>query len=283
MRIIIFLSTVLLMFSACKKSGSGNDSPPAAVALTLTDVAYSSDAKQKMDIYLPAGRSADSTKLLFLIHGGGWTEGDKADFTAAVDGLRTRFPNYAFVNVNYRLAVNGQNLFPTQENDIKAATALVFNKRNEYLVSDKWAFLGASAGGHLALLQAYKYSSPVKPKAVISFFGPSELTALYNTNLLAAFALAGVTGGTPATHAAIYQQSSPYTFITAQSPPTMLLHGGADPLVPPSQSTIVRDKLQLLGVPQQYVFYPDAGHGWDGTNLLDSFDKIAVFLQTYMN
>ncbi|MEO5595026.1 MAG: alpha/beta hydrolase [Chitinophagaceae bacterium] len=282
MRIIIFFSA-LLVFTACKKSvdsGNGNNQPASA----MTDVSYGSDAKQKMDIYLPANRSTDSTKLIFLIHGGGWNEGDKADFTASVSYVQTLLPGYAIVNINYRLFANGQNLFPVQENDVKAAAEFVYNKRKEYLVSDKWVFLGASAGGHLALLQSYKNTSPVKPKAVVSFFGPSDLTSLYNSNNpLISLLLLNVTGTIPSLNPGLYQQSSPYNFITAQSPPTLLLHGGADPLVPPAQSTIVRDKLQLLGVPNQYVFYPTDGHGWTGPDLLDSFDKIAAFLKMYVH
>lgn len=281
----IFLFTSLLVLIACKKStddNNGNGQPVAAA--TMMNVSYGADAKQKMDIYLPAGRSADSTKLIFLIHGGGWNEGDKADFNSSVTYIQTLLPGYAIVNLNYRLFANGQNLFPTQENDVKAAAEFVFNKRKEYLISDKWAFIGASAGGHLAMLQSFKYSSPVKPKAVVSFFGPSDLTALFNTpNPLIALLLLNVTGTTPVLNPAIYQQSSPYNFITAQSPPTLLLQGGIDPLVPPSQSTIVRDKLQLLGVPNQYVFYPNNGHGWDGPDLFDSFDKIAAFLKLHVN
>ncbi len=236
-----------------------------------------------MDVYLPAGRSADTTKLIFLIHGGGWNEGDKADFTDAVNYLKTLLPGYAIININYRLALNGQNVFPAQENDVKAAADFVYSKRADYKISDKWAFIGASAGGHLALLQSYKYNSPVKPKAVVSFFGPSDLTSLCNSNVVVGIALAGVVGATPSTNPGLYQQSSPINFITAQSPPALLLHGGADPIVPPTQSTVVRDKLQSLGVPNQYVFYPNNGHGWDGPDLLDSFAKIAAFLKLYVN
>ncbi len=276
MRIIAAFFALLILSASCKKA---TDTSNTSTSLTMLDVSYGSDPKQKMDVYLPAGRNSDTTKVLVLIHGGGWNEGDKADFTSYVSGLQTLLPGYAIINFNYRLAANGANLFPTQENDVKAAAEFLYSKRNEYHISDKWALLGASAGGHLALLQAYKYSSPVKPKAVISFFGPTELVSLYNSNPLVAVLMLNVTGAIPTTNAAIYQQSSPYNFITAQSPPTLLLHGGADPLVPPSQSTIVKDKLQSLGVINQFVYYPNDGHGWDGPDLLDSFAKIAAFLQ----
>jgi acetyl esterase/lipase len=283
MRIVILLAG-LFLFSACKKTDTtSNTTGNPAVADSLINISYGADAKQIMDIYLPANRSAASTKVIFLIHGGGWNEGDKTDFTSAASYIQSNLPDYAVFNINYRLVVNNQNLFPAQEDDVKAAAEFVFSKKNEYLISDKWVFLGASAGGHLALLQSYKYSSPVKPKAVISFFGPADLTGLYNSNPVLALLLLGVTGTIPSINPTIYQQSSPINFVSAQSPPTLLLHGGADPVVPFSQSTLLRDKLQTLGVANQFVFYPNDGHGWDGVDLLDSYNKVIAFLKLHVN
>jgi acetyl esterase/lipase len=283
MRNIIVIIFSTLIFTACKKSD--NNSNGNSGSKTIMNLSYGADAKQKMDIYLPANRSIAATKVLFLIHGGGWTEGDKADFNLYVSTLQLRFPDYAIININYRLVINNQNLFPAQENDVKTAVEFVAGKKNEYLLSDKWAFLGASAGGHLALLQSYKYTGTVKPKAVVSFFGPTDLTALYNNspNPLIPLLLLEVTGTIPSLNATIYQQSSPVSFVNAQSCPTLLLQGGQDPLVPVAQSTSLRDKLQAAAVPNQYVFYPNDGHGWDGPDMVDSFDKIQAFLTQYVN
>lgn len=273
----LFLFVIVLQ--SCKKE-PGNDN---RTAVTMMNVSYGSDAKQTMDVYLPAGRSVDTTKVIVLIHGGGWTEGDKADFTPFVEVIQQLLPGYAIFNINYRLAYNGSNIFPTQENDVKAAIEFIYSKRSGYHISDKFVYLGASAGGHLSLLQAYKYHSPVTPKAVISFFGPTDLTALFGSNLWAALILAQLTGSLPATNPAIYQQSSPITFVNASSPPTLLLHGGADPLVPSSQADLLKDALTNTGVANQYVFYPNEAHGWTGANLDDSIAKIVAFLRNHVN
>ncbi|MBC7873817.1 MAG: prolyl oligopeptidase family serine peptidase, partial [Ferruginibacter sp.] len=157
---------------------------------------------------------------------------------------------------------------------------------NEYAVSDKLVLLGASAGGHLALLQAYKYATPVKIKAVIDFFGPADLAEMYN-NPASIFAppalLATVIGATPTSNPAIYQQSSPINFVTAQSPPTIILQGGVDPLVAPTQSLSLKTKLDAMGVVNQYVFYPTETHGWSGANLTHSFNAIQTFLSANVN
>lgn len=280
--ILFFCCSILLL--ACGKEGTdtGNDTTKAK---TILNVAYGSDAKQNMDVYLPANRTTASTKLIILVHGGGWTEGDKADFNPYVLLLQQKFPNHAIININYRLNSGSNNRFPAQENDVKAALEFINTKRNEYFISDKWAILGASAGGHLALLQAYKYASPVKLKAVISFFGPTDLVdAYYNpVNPLVPLLLQNITGTTPQINSIVYEQSSPITFVNAQSCATLLLHGAKDPLVPLSQSQLLQVKLQAFAVPNQLVVYPNGGHGWDGADLIDSFSKIENFLTQYLN
>jgi len=276
-------STVLLLGLAtvsCKKE----DFRPLA-AETQLNVAYGNDPQQKMDIYLPAGRNIEPAKVIILIHGGGWNQGDKADFFPYVDTLKRRLPGYAIFNVNYRLATGTSNLFPTQENDIRAAVGFIHARRGEFHLSEKYVVLGASAGAHLALLQAYKNNSPVAFSAVIDFFGPTDLAGLYNNppNPLVPLLLAQVTGGSPATTPAVYQQSSPLNFVSAQVPPTIVLHGGADFVVPASQSQLLVNRLRQNGVSAQYVYYPSESHGWTGANLTDSFNKIAAFLNAHVN
>jgi acetyl esterase/lipase len=253
-------------------------------AETLLNVSYGEDVKQRMDVYLPAGRSEDSTKLIVLIHGGGWNGGDKSEFDRYINELQKRLPNYAFANINYRLFNfnTGGNRFPAQENDIKAAIDFLSRKTSDYKISDQIVLLGASAGAHLALLQGYKNSEPEKVKAIVSFFGPSDLTELYNRpgNPGIPFLLNALIGTTPSENKEIYKQSSPINFVQANSPPTLLLQGGRDFLVPENQSTLLRDKLKNKGVIHQYIYYPDEGHGWRGSRLLESLDKVAEFVRT---
>ncbi len=284
MKNLIYSIAFCLLFASCQKDVTEN--PTDLVEKTTLNEAYGADAAQKMDIYLPAGRSTTSTKVVILIHGGGWSTGDKNDFAAYIDTLKKRLPGYAIFNINYRLAVGANNLFPSQENDVKAAIEYIYNKRANYKISGKFVLLGTSAGAHLSLLHAYKYASPVKIKAVIDFFGPTDLVDMYN-NPATIFApptlISAVVGGTPTTHATLYQQSSPINFVDAQSPPTIILQGGIDILVSPNQSVALKNKLLSVGVVHQYVFYPTENHGWAGANMVDSFDKIAAFLQANVN
>jgi len=63
----------------------------------------------------------------------------------------------------------------------------------------------------------------------------------------------------------------------------MILHGGADFVVAPSQSVLLNNKLATMNVAHQYVYYPTESHGWVGANLNDSFNKIQAFLAVYVN
>lgn len=273
-----FLLTVI----SCQKEVAPAPGSPV-VARTLFNEPYGTDPLQNMHIYLPEGRNAATTKVMILIHGGGWNSGDKSDFNAFVDTMQRRLPDYAIFNINYRLSLPPANLFPTQEMDVKAAVEFIFSKSAEYQISDKYVLLGASAGGHLAMLQGFKYSTPVKPKAIVSFFGPSDLTDMYKNpvggNVLISGILAQAIGKTPTTDSLLYANSSPVNFINPSSPPTILLHGGLDLLVSPSQSLKVRDRLQIAGVNTQYVLNPTAGHDiWIATLMFDAFNKIQAFL-----
>jgi acetyl esterase/lipase len=275
----------LILTVSCKKddTGTGGGGSTSIAAKTMLNEPYGTDPLQKMDIHLPADRSVTSTKVIILVHGGGWTTGDKVDFAAVIDTLKKRLPGYAIFNINYRLASLGSNLFPTQEIDVKAAVDFIYGNRNTYLVSDKFVMLGASAGGHLSLLHAYKYNSPVKIKAVVDLFGPTDMADMYNNpGAYPAITIALLLSGTPATNPTMYQQSSPINFVTAATPPTIIIQGGLDPLVnATSQSLALKNKLTLASVVNQYVLYPTGGHGdWDAATYTDAYNKIQAFLAT---
>ncbi len=281
--VVIFSVFFISIFCACKKTetGSGGTAPEAQ---TILNVAYGSDTKQAMDIYLPANRSATTTKAMILIHGGAWAGGDKADFTSigVIDTIKKRFPDYAIFNINYRLAaLPATNTFPTQETDTKAAVDFIYSNRNTYLISNKFVLLGTSAGGHLALLEAYKYHSPVNIKAVVDFYGPTDMTDMYNNpGSYPAIAVAALLNGTPSTNPTLYPQSSPLFFANSSSCPTIILQGGLDPLVNPiTQSLALKNKLTAALVINQYVYYPLGGHAdWDAATNTDAFNKVQVFL-----
>ena len=284
MRKLIILFSLVLFVASCKKDSV--TLVPAVVDVkpaTYLNVSYGSDAVQKMDVYLPGGRTVATTKTIVIIHGGAWLDGDKADMTFVVDSITKRSPNFAMININYRLAVYGvSNLFPTQELDVKAAIDFYLTKSIEYLVSKDLIVLGASAGAHLALLHAYKNDPDKHVKAVIDFFGPTDLVAIWNQGYYQQIALMAAIGAAYTDNQAIYTQSSPINYVTAQSPPTIALQGLVDDIVLPVQSTTLVDKLNMAGVSNQLVTYPNEGHGFSDAANTDALNKILPFLAKYV-
>lgn len=278
----ILVPILIIVFSiSCEKYQTAVDYD----AEVKTDLAYGDDPKQRLDLYLPDNRNQLATKLIVVIHGGGWSDGDKNDMNSLIPKLQSRLPDYAIANINYRLARNGQNLFPTQENDVKKAVDYLINHAYALGYSKNVVLMGLSAGAHLALLHAYKYPLPHSVKAVVTFFGPTDLLALY-TNPPGPYIpqmLQAVTGTTPELNLGLYQQSSPTTYINSQSSTTLILQGGKDPLVPVSQAELLKSKLEANHVKTRYVFYPNEAHGWIGSNLEDSFNQIKLFIESNVN
>jgi acetyl esterase/lipase len=280
--LLLILNTLLLIGSVTASPRIISTGAPAAV---YSNVAYGSDPKQVMDIYLPEGRNTRTTKLMFVFHGGSWSSGDKSGMTMYIDSLKNYLPDYAFVNVNYRLATFTANKFPAQETDVQAAIQFVMQRTDEYAVSKDVVLLGASSGAHLALLHAYKHTEPVKVKAVISFFGPTDIADLYTNppHPQAPYLLTLLMNGTPAENREAYNQSSPVYFVNAGSSPTLILQGERDQLVNPRQATLLNEKLQQAGVAHELVLYPTEGHGWRGASLSDSYTRIRQFLKEHVN
>lgn len=271
---------------ACQKENTTTTTEQPLPEQTLNNVSYGSDTAQRMDVYLPAGRNPTATKAIIMIHGGAWISGDKADMNGFVPVVKSRLSEYAIFNINYRLGVPAlppANAFPAQENDVKAALAFITGKAAEYKFNtDKTVILGASSGGHLALLQAYKNSTP-RLNAVVDFFGPTDMAGLYTfyaSSPVNQLGLQLLMGGTPATNASLYQSSSPVNFVSSSSPPTIILHGTADPVVPVAQSTALKTKLESNGVSVRMVTYTGAGHGdWDAATFADAYDQVISFLK----
>lgn len=281
--LVVFSSLIL---ASCAKQTTDNNSGVVA-ASTILNVAYGTNPFQQMDVYLPAGRSSASTKVIIMIHGGAWSAGlgTRAAVAVYVDTLKRRFPDYAIFNISYRLfSLPNINTFPTQELDVKTAVEFVYNKRGDYLISDKFVLVGVSAGAHLSLLHAYKNPMPVKIKAVVDFFGPTDLNDLYNNpGVIPPLNITAIMNGTPATNPSLYQQSSPINFVNATTAcPTIILQGSADPLVNAMrQSGALNNKLQIAGVAREYVLYNGKGHGddWDSATFFDAFNRIEAFLR----
>jgi acetyl esterase/lipase len=279
----IFLFSYSSVSTVCNKGV--NEKREVLIQQDSMNVSYGTDVAQKMDVYLPASRTSENTKVLVLIHGGSWSGGDKSEFNAAIPVLRQQLKDFAFFNINYRLA-NGNrssSKFPAQIEDVQSAIDFITTKADEYNINpDKIALLGVSAGAHLALLQAYKNNSDGRIKAIVDLFGPTDLVTLYNNHPFgpaSQSALFNFLKSSPTSNPGLYRDASPINFVNAQSVPTQIFHGAGDIVVPIVQSTALKTKLEAANAKVEMIVYPNEGHGWFGANLFDTYAKAVSFIQ----
>lgn len=272
----------LLLYSCDNSTNPIDDSElNPLLAFEELDISYGSDSDQKFDLYLPAGRSLD-TKVLVLVHGGGWTSGDKSDMNPFVTLIQNELPNYAIVNINYRLADETNPPYPMQMNDISTIINDIKVNQDVYTISDDFGFIGVSAGAHLSMLWSYAFDINADVNMVTSIVGPTNFTdpAYLENTSPELQELINVYGIDPTIE--FLEEVSPYHQVTSSSPPTQLFNGGQDPLIPTSQGTDMRDRLEALNVPYEFTLYPNAGHGWVGLELVDTWTKLKDFINVHL-
>jgi acetyl esterase/lipase len=229
------------------------------------------DLSLKLDLHLPERQTAP---LIVYVHGGAWRGGvrDSVPFGALVkDG-------FAIASVDYRLST--QALFPAQVHDIKAAIRYLRSKQTQLGIdSRRIVIAGSSAGGHLAALvgvtnkhkelegsvgDCLDQSSDVQ--GIVSFYGASNLTSILSQSTehglkMRLPALQLLLGGPPAEKADLARLASPVFHIDANDPPLLLIHGEADPQMPPEQSRELAAAYEKAKLPVKLVMIPEAVHG----------------------
>lgn len=249
----------------------------------LLNVSYSKDdAENILDAYIPA--NYDSCKVIVYLHGSGWTGGDKDELPQMMIEELVGKRKYILVSANYRLIKDGKNRFPSQMEDVRKLFSFLTRNAEKYNYSGKeYALMGGSAGAYLAMLYAYGYDSLKQVKTVVDFWGPTDLAdkAVLTENKDAEAKVANLLG-TSDPDAQIRREASPYYRISRESGvPTILFHGGKDPLVHISQADKMYKKLQELNIPSQYEYYPNEQHGMRGAAGVEVFMKTLSWLNKY--
>jgi acetyl esterase/lipase len=215
----------------------------------------------KIDLYYPSSADAPLPVTVY-VHGGGWIKGDKRG-GAKIPALQE--VGFLVAAIDYRLAPQYQ--FPAMIEDVKCAIRSLRTHAGEYnLDPNRIGAWGSSAGGHLVSLlgtsdesagfdvgEYLEHSSRVQ--AAVSVFGPTDLTMDFKDNLTDK-ASNLVFGGFDLALA------SSISYVSADDPPFLLLHGEEDSRVPIEQSQRLLATLQAVGVPARLVTVKNAGHGF---------------------
>jgi acetyl esterase/lipase len=221
------------------------------------------DQTLTLDLYRPAYVHG-AVPCVIVVHGGGWQSGDNTRFAALNAYLAGR--DYVVAAINYRLAPRWK--FPASRDDVLAAVGYIKSHAGEFGVDpSRLVLLGRAEGGQLALLAAYT-NHDTAIKGVISVYSPTDLRtayehpsprSLYDTRAM----IETYVGGPPGSAEQQYHDASPVNFVSASTPPTLLIHGSRDQTIAIDQSAQLDERLLRAGVKHVFVKLPWATHGCD--------------------
>jgi acetyl esterase/lipase len=216
----------------------------------------------KLDIYHPPGNVKDAPGVL-LIHGGAWRSGDRTQLRGY--GILLGRLGYVCVSTEYRLS--GESKWPAQIHDVKAALRWMRANADRLGIDPaKIAVSGNSAGGHLALIVAGTANDPAfegeggnagvstAVAAAVAFYAPVAVRRRFEleSSLME-----------PTATDDDYAGASPLNHVKKDFPPTMLIHGNKDELVPVAGSIRMYQALTEVGAPAELHVFNGAAHGFD--------------------
>lgn len=220
----------------------------------------------RCDVFRPADATGPLPAVL-LVHGGGWRTGDRSQLRGY--GILLGREGYVCVASEYRLIPEAP--WPAQIHDVKAAIRWMRANAAELGIDpDRIAVEGNSAGAHLALLAAGTpgveelegegghAGTPTDVAAAIGIYAPTLFS--HEEQRRGAVTLAALTDLASSEAASA---ASPMSHVTAGFPPTLLIHGTEDELVPVHASLVMYEVLAEAGVPTELHLYAEQPHAFD--------------------
>lgn len=227
------------------------------------DVDYLGDDRaEKADLYLPAyAKQNERFPAVLIIHGGGWSSGDKRAAREINIGTTLAQNGYVGMSINYLLA-NAEHPGPTWPqnlHDCKTAVRwLRANAERLRINPDRIGVIGGSAGGHLAAMVGLTGADLDPPgegstrvQCAVDLYGP---VLWFENRDISMFRK------TRAEAPELYKQADPRTHIDKDDPPLLILHGTADKTVPVADSEALAAAMKAAGARHHLEIIPDAPH-----------------------
>jgi acetyl esterase/lipase len=217
----------------------------------VRDLAYGSDPRQKLDLYVPDKLSGPAPVLLFF-YGGSWTGGSKARYFAFGQAFASK--GIITAVADYRLYP--QVRYPAFVEDGAHALAWLHTHAGKYGGDTGRLFLaGHSAGAYIAVMLAAdrRYLTaagldPASVRGVIGIAGPYDFLPLKDDELIAIF------------EGANRPETQPIHYIDGLRPPMLLETGMEDTIVSPANTSRLAARLRSIGSPVEERQYSGIGH-----------------------
>jgi acetyl esterase/lipase len=288
------LCLILAFFATARADCQQEDNPvPPEVFTFRADIPYATDSnRQKLDILFPAG-PVEPRPLLVFIHGGGWLGGDKGGENTL--RFMVRFAEKGFIAASIGYRFSDEAPFPAQIEDCKAAVRYLRAHAEEYGIdAARVGAIGGSAGGHLSAMLALtrpedgfdvgghlEFSSAIQ--AAVPVCPPTDLRIPICENFVEDDpAVNPLLGGPPSEHPEKAAAASPVTYVHSDAPPLLLIHGGQDKRVLPSQSESLAQALEKVGAPVELFILPEEKHGVHFVREGVGLERAMSFFETHL-
>lgn len=240
----------LLCLSACSMADVLNATIPREGYTVQRDIAYGTDERQKLDLYIPI--DALRAPIIVFFYGGSWQHGSKDDY---------RFLGQAFASKGFIAAVVDYRLYPTVRfpgfvEDAALATTYVHQHARSFAGDpDALYVAGHSAGAYLAMMvggdPGYMAKAGGKRqwiRGIIGIAGPYDFLPLTDDTLKIIFSTAPDA------------ETQPIHHLFGNVPPVFLATGDADDTVDLRNSQHVAAKLKQMKRLVELHHYSDVGH-----------------------
>jgi len=228
----------------------------AADPIIEKNIHYLSPSRTELaDLYLPAKRKAGTkSPAVLIIHGGGWTGGDKGAKREINIGTTLTEHGMVGFSINYKLGEKGNAIeaWPQNLHDCKEGVRWLRRNAAKYQIDpDRIGVIGGSAGGHLSsLIGVTQATDGLEPrssgnaistqvKCVVDLYGPIHMSGDDE------------------------DKSSILKYLDKNDPPFLILHGTKDTTVPLATSEKLHEALKNAGIESELVIIPGAPHTFD--------------------
>ena len=269
------------------------------------DIVYGRKSGMAMTLDMFQPSKPNGCGLLFLVNGG-WLSSKSTPLMVTIrpDDYQTFLDRGYTV---FAVVTSSQPRFTIAEEVDDVLRAVRFVRANAVkfgIRADRLGVLGSSSGGHLTLSIATRggpgnASSPdpveresSEVQAATCFFPPTDFLNYGGPGIcgvgmgpMAPLQVAfGPLSLTPEGQEQLGREISPISYVTSELPPTLIIHGDADEVVPLQQSERFVNKAREAGVSNiRLIVRPGQGHGWgDFWRSADDINEFADWFDRYL-
>ncbi len=257
------------------------------------DITYAQrgDLILKLDIALPATGDGPFPAIVYIIDD--WAHQDRF---LDRKSLYYDIPNaakrgYVAAAIDRRLITITQNnkvsyQFPAELYDVKSAVRWLRAHAAQYRVDpDRIGAIGFSSGGYLALLlgltgpsddlegEGEDFSISSRVQAVVNIGGPTDMVGFWNEGGMKT-TVENLLGGAPGVAQDRYRLASPLSYVSADDPPILTIHGDKDVLMPFHEAELLDAKMKEVGASHTLLVKRGMGHA---NYMRDNAARKAIF------